>query len=98
VHYVQYQYFFLFYILLIWGCIHTQRTPRLWACLTQDKLQAESTRLGQQRIGMNSEMKLLQTLHLRVAYEARQFYVAFLPKISGLHKRQIAAKIWHRTG
>jgi len=30
VHYVQYQYF-LFYILLIWGeCIHTQHTP---ACL-----------------------------------------------------------------
>ena len=26
VHYVQYQYF-LFYILLIWGCIRTQRTP-----------------------------------------------------------------------
>ena len=26
VHYVQYQYF-LFYILLIWGCIRTERTP-----------------------------------------------------------------------
>ena len=26
VHYVQYQYF-LFYILLIWGCRRTQRTP-----------------------------------------------------------------------
>jgi len=26
VHYVQYQ-FFLFYILLIWGCVRTQRTP-----------------------------------------------------------------------
>jgi len=26
VHYVQYQYF-LFYILLIWGCVRTQRTP-----------------------------------------------------------------------
>ena len=28
VHYVQYQYI-LFYILLIWGCIRTQRTPCL---------------------------------------------------------------------
>jgi len=27
VHCVQYQYFFLFYILLIWGYVHTQRTP-----------------------------------------------------------------------
>jgi len=26
VHYVQYQYF-LFYVLLIWGCVRTQRTP-----------------------------------------------------------------------
>jgi len=26
VHYVQYQYF-LFYILLIWGCVRTQRIP-----------------------------------------------------------------------
>ena len=26
VHYVQYQYF-LFYILLVWGCVRTQRTP-----------------------------------------------------------------------
>ena len=26
VHYVQYQYF-LFYILLIWGCVRTQHTP-----------------------------------------------------------------------
>jgi len=25
-------------------------------------------------------------------------YVAFLPEISGSHKRQIAAEIWHRTG
>jgi len=33
VHYVQYRYF-LFYILLIWGCVRTQRTPPcLRACL-----------------------------------------------------------------
>jgi len=31
VHYVQYQYF-LFYIILIWGCVRTQRTPCLRAC------------------------------------------------------------------
>ena len=31
VHYVQYQYF-LFYILLIWECVRTQRTPCLRAC------------------------------------------------------------------
>jgi len=31
VHYVQYQYF-LFYILLIWGCVRTQCTP-LPTCL-----------------------------------------------------------------
>ena len=30
VDYVQYQYF-LFYILLIWGCVRTQRTPCLRA-------------------------------------------------------------------
>jgi len=30
-HYVQHQYFFLFYILLIEGCVRTQHTPCLRA-------------------------------------------------------------------
>ena len=38
VHYVQCQYFFLFYILIIWGggCVRIQLTPCLRACHRED--------------------------------------------------------------
>ena len=44
VHYVHYQYF-LFYILLIWGCVRIQRTPCLRAWSSNYRLTVEHNHL-----------------------------------------------------